>query len=1050
MIQNEARDQRSGGRGIVASRQRQRWRMQPTLLVLEDRRLLSTIVVNNPTDTPVKGQIDLRQAIGLANSAGGAETIAFDSTVFGTPQTINLTQGQLELSTPNEAVTITGPAGGVTVSGGGNSRVFQVDANVTASISGLTITGGTVGQDYGGGLFNLGTTSLTNCTVSGNSAGYSGGGVATGSRSDPGGTTTLSNCTVSGNSGAGLFTRFGTTTATNTIIAGNGFDLSGSLTAASTNNLIGGDPLLAPLGNYGGTSQTMSLLPGSAAIGAGTSTGAPTTDQRGFARVGAVDIGAFQSSGFTIAYTSGSGQSASGTFAAPLVATVTANNSIEPVAGGMVTFTAPASGASARIPGSPAVISADGEASVTAASNFVGGSYTVAATAAGIEGAATFSLTNYAAVSIAVSPGDQSLAVGVAAQYTAVGTFTDGSTQNITNGVAWASAPPSVAAISGTGVASGVAAGTSQITASLPGVTSPGHTLKVIAPSFVVNTTGDAFGFYSGTTSLREAIASANVVPGRTITFDKTVFKTSQTINLSGGQLELADTTGTETIIGPKAGVTVSAGGLSRVFEVDANVTASISGMTITGGRAAGYGYGGGLLNYGATTLTNCSVSGNTASYGGGLATGSFANPGTSLTLINCTVSNNSNPGSSFIGIGGGLVNFGGVATLTNCTIMGNSGNIGGGLWTAEGTNTLTGCTISGNTSGVGGGLFIDFESTANLTGCTITGNYSNGLAFFDGVTGGGGLASGGTTTLTGCTITGNSTARNGGGVSNMYGMTSLTDCTVSGNSATGISGFSTTGYGGGIYNGSFGSTTVTGTNVKNNSAVAGGGIANAGTLNVSSSNIINNQAKGVAGAAGKGGGIFSNGGSVALAGSTLKGNQAIGGDGAEGVAGGDGIGGGLALENNATATVSNSAFLGNVATGGAGGAGAGGGNGIGGGIAVGIGGGSDASSVSISKGFMSLNVAQGGKGGSGANGGNGEGGGLFVGAAGSATLDQFDVYLNLALAGLAGAGGTNGEGIGGGLYVTTGGVVTLHKSTVALNLASTSNNNIYGTVTYN
>ena len=40
-------------------------------------------------------------------------------------------------------------------------------------------------------------------------------------------------------------------------------------------------------------------------------------------------------------------------------------------------------------------------------------------------------------------------------------------------------------------------------------------------------------------------------------------------------------------------------------------------------------------------------------------------------------------------------------------------------------------------------------------------------------------------------------------------------------------------------------------------------------------------------------------------------------------------------------------------------------------------------------------------------------------------------------------------SGIGGGLYVTTGGVVTLKKTTVALNFASTSNGNIYGTVTY-
>src|SRR5258708_359831 len=54
------------------------------------------IVVNNPTDTPVAGQTDLREAIAQANTNGGDETILFDTTVFGTPQTINLMSGQLE------------------------------------------------------------------------------------------------------------------------------------------------------------------------------------------------------------------------------------------------------------------------------------------------------------------------------------------------------------------------------------------------------------------------------------------------------------------------------------------------------------------------------------------------------------------------------------------------------------------------------------------------------------------------------------------------------------------------------------------------------------------------------------------------------------------------------------------------------------------------------------------------------------------------------------------------------------------------------------------
>ena len=77
-----------------------------------------------------------------------------------------------------------------------------------------------------------------------------------------------------------------------------------------------------------------------------------------------------------------------------------------------------------------------------------------------------------------------------------------------------------------------------------------------------------------------------------TITFDPTVFATSQTITLTEGQLELTNTSGTETIIGPAAGLTLSGGGLSRVFEIDADVTAAISGLTISEGNVTDSGGG--------------------------------------------------------------------------------------------------------------------------------------------------------------------------------------------------------------------------------------------------------------------------------------------------------------------------------------------------------------------------------------------------------------------------------------------------------------------------
>jgi hypothetical protein len=118
-----------------------------------------------------------------------------------------------------------------------------------------------------------------------------------------------------------------------------------------------------------------------------------------------VDIGALESSGFTIAVTSGGGQSTGvlTAFSNPVVATVTANNPLEPVAGGLVTFTAPASGASATLSGSPATISSTGTASVTATANGITGSYPVSATASGITTLASYSLTNYQLI-IAVDP----------------------------------------------------------------------------------------------------------------------------------------------------------------------------------------------------------------------------------------------------------------------------------------------------------------------------------------------------------------------------------------------------------------------------------------------------------------------------------------------------------------------------------------------------------------------------------------------------------------------------------------------------------------------
>jgi hypothetical protein len=176
-------------------------------------------MVSNTGDS---GPGSLRQAILDANAQGGAETITFDAAAFATPQTITLSSGQLELSDTSGTETITGPAARVTVNGGGNSRVFQIDSGVTASISGLTITGRRGGN--GAGLYNAGgNLTLTDCTVTGNSvaaSGGAGGGVA----ASGGGTTTLTDCSVSNKTasyGGGVSTNDETLTLTDCTINGN-------------------------------------------------------------------------------------------------------------------------------------------------------------------------------------------------------------------------------------------------------------------------------------------------------------------------------------------------------------------------------------------------------------------------------------------------------------------------------------------------------------------------------------------------------------------------------------------------------------------------------------------------------------------------------------------------------------------------------------------------------------------------------------------------------------------------------------------------------------
>jgi hypothetical protein len=366
-------------------------------------------LVTTTADPGVFGQQSLRGAVDLANLLGGSPTITFGPAVAG--KTITLTHGQLELTANSGTI----PMGGITISGDNASRVFQVDSGATAIFNALTITAGQA--DSGGGILNQGTLTLTNCTLAGNSA-SSGGGISSS------GTLTLTACTLARNSaqagsGGGILNQ-GTLTLTDTIVAqstqggdikNNGGSVSGSYdligdgsAVDSLTNSHSGQPVLGPLGYYGGPTQTVPLLPGSLGIAVGTAANYPgtntpiTADQRGQLLDSAgPDIGAFQTHGYSFSAAAGSGQEAfpGAAFANPLRVTVSANNNLDPVVGGVVTFAGPTGGASLAQTVT-AAIGNGGQASATVTANGTGGAYTVFATATGISTPATFTLTNVA------------------------------------------------------------------------------------------------------------------------------------------------------------------------------------------------------------------------------------------------------------------------------------------------------------------------------------------------------------------------------------------------------------------------------------------------------------------------------------------------------------------------------------------------------------------------------------------------------------------------------------------------------------------------------
>ena len=258
----------------------------------------------------------------------------------------------------------------------------------------------------------------------------------------------------------------------------------------------------------------------------------------------------------------------------------------------------------------------------------------------------------------------------------------------------------------------------------------------------------------SGAGSLRDAIAQGT---GNPITFSNGL---TGTITLTNGELLVNRNV---TILGPGASVlTVSGNNSSRVFHIAGGITSALSGLGIARGRSAGADYaggpgsGGGILNEGSLTLSNCLLSGNVAVGGQGVDGGSGApNPGGlggsaqggaifnggSLWVFGCAFRTNGATGgiggtgsygyANLSGGVGGVGGFGsggavygaGAVQLVNSTFWGNTAS--GGRGGSGGRDVDYVSPGGGGVGGVGSGAAIEIAvvGLATMTNCTLSGN---------------------------------------------------------------------------------------------------------------------------------------------------------------------------------------------------------------------------------------------------------------------------------------------------------------------------------------
>ncbi len=622
--------------------------------------------------TADSGNGSLRSAITNLNASGAG------SIKFLTNGTISLLSSLPAIS---NSISVFGPGTNLlTISGNGSNRLFQLAANTTNFVSGLTLASGFTSNDNSGAaLYNLGDTVLQSCVLVSNTVVGGFGGAAANFGT---GTVLATNCTF----------------ANNTVLGGDGANGPWD----SWSGAGGGGAGMGGAIYTEGTAVTLSgcsLLSNAAAGGNGGNGGAISTF--GWSAPGAT--GGYPNRGLGASYSAGGAGGFGGGGAG---GGMNGNGGSSGFAGG-----GGAGGLRGGVGGSGGAFGGAGGFGDASTFNSGGGG------GAGLGGAV---FARAGAVSLVNCSFNSNLATnGIGG----TGFQSGGNGQGVGGAIFVLNAALNLAGNTFTGN-----------TASTAQPILGGSTV-------VVNTNDSGAGSLRQAVQIANLSSTASLITFTNTLSGQTILLTSGQIGLSNNlaidasalaSRILLNGNGSNRIFFVNTGVTAT---LNSLIVTNGLANASLGGgiqnrgsLTLNDCILANNkaGNGGGLVNYNSLTASNCTFSGNIASPGDGA--GIYHNNGTTA-LNRCTLANNSGR------YGAGISAAGGALTLNNCTLANNNGSAyGGGLYN-QSTTILNHCTLANNTADTGGGIFhnggamlitnsiVSLNSGGNISGDAITGS---------------------------------------------------------------------------------------------------------------------------------------------------------------------------------------------------------------------------------------------------------------------------------------------------------------------------------------